>query len=153
MKIIQTTLADPAFQMLIAHLDADLNTRYGVLQSQYDVLNQVIAVDAVVIAFDGETPVGCGCFKRYDAELVEMKRMFVEPEYRGSGMASEIILKLEALAREAGFTGCVLETGIGQPEAIRFYTKLGYQTIENYGPYIGNDHSVCFKKIFQQSLS
>lgn len=53
---------------------------------------------------------------------------------------------LEEWAVERGNTRAVLETGKNQTEAIRLYQKAGYSRMENYGPYAGNDHSVCFSK-------
>jgi putative acetyltransferase len=48
-----------------------------------------------------------------------------------------------------GFSGAILETGIRQIEAIKFYSKSGYQQIDNYGHYIGNSNRVCFYKNLQ----
>jgi putative acetyltransferase len=45
-----------------------------------------------------------------------------------------------------GYSEVILETGILQHEAIRFYTKSGYKPIDNFGPYIGNRNSVCMMK-------
>ena len=66
--------------------------------------------------------------------------MFVRPEYRGSGISSLIISELEVWAAEQGFHATILETGIQQPEAIRFYTKSGYGKIDSFGPYKGNSN-------------
>ena len=72
--------------------------------------------------------------------------MVVKPECRGNGIAKLILLELEKWAMEKGFTKSVLETGVKQPEAIRFYTKLGYVKTQNYGQYIGNENSICMSK-------
>jgi ribosomal protein S18 acetylase RimI-like enzyme len=72
--------------------------------------------------------------------------MFVKAEARGSGIASMVITELEKWATEKGFSKAVLETGIKQEAAIRFYAKHGYSIISNYGPYIGNLNSICMNK-------
>jgi len=46
----------------------------------------------------------------------------------------------------SAFAKSVLETGVRQPEAIRFYTKLGCDKIDNYRQYIGNSNSICMSK-------
>lgn len=145
-QIVRTTSSNPHFGSLIALLDSELNSRYGALQKNYDKHNIIEQNNTVVLAFDGGVPVGCGCFKQYDNDSVEMKRMFVSKEYRGKGISKLVLKELEAWAGENGFKAAVLETGIGQPEAIGLYTKSGYVKTENYGPYIGNKNSVCMKK-------
>lgn len=72
--------------------------------------------------------------------------MFVRPELRGRGIAGEILKELEIWANELNFSECILETGIKQPEAIALYRKSGYETIPNYGQYIGVENTVCMKK-------
>jgi GNAT superfamily N-acetyltransferase len=72
--------------------------------------------------------------------------MFVKAEARGKRIAAAILEELEAWAREATFTECVLETGLKQPEAIALYKREGYEQIPNYGQYAGVENSVCMKK-------
>jgi putative acetyltransferase len=136
----------PALVELVRMLDADLNERNGVHQAQYNQYNSLASIDAAVIASLNGRPIGCGCFKRYDDKAAEIKRMFVRLENRGSGAASGILSELESWARELGYERAVLETGLKQAEAIRFYTKSGYSRIENYGQYAGMPFSICMSK-------
>lgn len=145
-KILRTTSYDKDFQALISLLDAELNERYGIVQKQNDVYNQVEFIDTVALGYIGDVPVACGCFKIFNGNAVEIKRMFVKTEMRGSGIAKDVLLELEKWAIDMNFSEALLETGVKQPEAIRFYSKLGYSRIENYGPYIGNTNSVCMSK-------
>jgi hypothetical protein len=39
-----------------------------------------------------------------------------------------------------------LETGAGQPEAMRLYAAAGFQRIGAFGEYVGNPLSLCFRK-------
>ena len=79
---------------------------------------------------------------------MEIKRMYVSADARNAGIATKILLELEAWAKEMSFRKCVLETGRRQPEAIALYEKNGYKRIDNYGQYAGVDNSLCFEKIF-----
>jgi len=106
-------------------------------------------IETIVLAYVDEKPVACGGFKVYENETVEIKRMYVEPEHRGRGIASQILLELEKWAIELGYTRSILETGRKQGEAIGLYGKRGYQQIENYGQYRGQANSVCFEKKLQ----
>ncbi|MFH1196574.1 MAG: GNAT family N-acetyltransferase [bacterium] len=123
-----------------------MDRRYGIINKQYTPFNQIDSIKNVVVAFDDDKSIGCGSFKKFDNDMVEIKRMFVKPEARGSGAAKLILLELEKWAVESGYKSSVLETGIKQPDAIKFYEKNGYSKIENYGQYIGNSNSVCMSK-------
>ena len=134
------------FRNLIKSLDAELDERYGNLQKQYDVYNQIEFLETVVVAYEENTPVGCGCFKRADDQNVEIKRVFVWNNCRGKGIASLILKELECWAKEKGFLYSILETGSKQHEAINLYKKKGYEITDNFGQYIGNTNSICMKK-------
>ena len=146
LSLLRVTGAHDDFQCLTRLLDADLDARYGALQAAYNPYNASAALDTVVTAYVDQIPVGCGAFKPYDAATVEIKRMFVRPEYRGQGIAGRILAELEAWARELGYTAAILETGRKQAEAIGLYTKRGYRPIENYGQYRGMSNSVCLRQ-------
>lgn len=141
-----TTSLDPEFRTLIAELDTDLRERNGSVMDIYDQHNVIEYVDTVVIAYVNAKPAGCGCFKNYDADTVEMKRMFVRPEARGNGISRKVLAELEKWAKELGFKHTVLETGSKQTEALALYHKAGYNQIPVYGPYVDLPDSICFKK-------
>ena len=144
--VVRVNSSDPDFKKMVKLLDLDLNQRYGVEQSKYDKFNSIESLDTVVIAkVDGEA-VGCGCFKQYDKETVEIKRMFVKTEHRRLGIAAQLLIELESWSIERGFSRAVLETGEKLSEAIRLYTKHGYRQIENYGQYVDFEMSICFAK-------
>jgi GNAT superfamily N-acetyltransferase len=146
LMIIRTNSENVDFQELVKLLDQDLAIRDGADHSFYAQFNKIDAIKNVVVAFQNEFPVGCGAFKKFEDETVEIKRMFVRPEYRGKGIAKIILTELENWAAELGFKLAVLETGKKQPEAIRLYEKSGYVVIQNYGQYEGIENSVCMKK-------
>jgi putative acetyltransferase len=149
-KIAHTDSNNPDFHKLVVLLDFDLTSRYGEIQNQYNPYNKIESLNTVVIAYSEDQPIGCGCFKQYDKDSIEIKRMIVIPELRGTGIAKQILLELEKWAIEKGFSKSILETGIKQPEAIRFYSKLGYKKIENFGQYVGNPNSTCLSKNLAQ---
>jgi len=134
------------FQNLIVELDRGLSGQYENHATTYAPHNLVGYLETVVIAYEKGEAVGCGCFKKYDNNSVEIKRMFVRPELRKKGIASAILLELENWAKERGIKNAVLETGTKQTEAIALYEKKGYKRTENYGPYVGVETSLCFKK-------
>lgn len=146
LHLTRTTSEDPSFRELVKLLDHDLSVRDGADHAFYAPFNTVASLQHVVVAYREHIPVGCGAFKQYTPELVEIKRMFVRPEHRGTGVAQAVLTELERWAQELRYTGYVLETGQKQPEAIQFYLKSGYQRIPNYGQYVGIENSVCMQK-------
>jgi len=145
-RLQQTTSDNEDFRLLIAELDKELQSRYQERQAIYDQYNIIENNRNVIIAYKDETPVGCGCFKKFDDRSVEIKRMFVKPEYRGQKIAASILRELENWAIELDIFGTVLETGTRQHEAIHLYRKSGYIVVENYGPYKGLPESICMQK-------
>lgn len=145
-QIIRTDSSNSDFRNLVTLLDQDLRIRDGDEHTFYAVYNKIDSIAHVVVAYKDDIPVGCGAIKKYSDLVIEIKRMYVLPEYRGKGIAGAVLSNLEAWAVELGFTESILETGKKQPEAIRLYQKSGYTTIPNYGQYQGVENSVCMQK-------
>jgi putative acetyltransferase len=99
----------------------------------------------VVARRDGAA-VGCGGIRLLEADTAEVRRMYVIPDARRTGVARAVLAQLEQLAADLGYTTFRLETGIYQPDAIRLYDRCGYVRIEPYGAYAGDPLSVCFEK-------
>jgi putative acetyltransferase len=145
-EIIRTNSDNPQFRHLIALLDADLTLRYGDLQKHYAQFNHINFIDTVVLAYEEGIAAGCGCFRSFAPDTVEIKRMYVRPEFRGRGISRLILSELEKWAGELGYTKSVLETGNLQAEAIQLYHRFGYTEIPNYGNYEGTETSICMSK-------
>ena len=145
-RSIRTDASDPAFRELVAELDKDLAIRDGNDHAFFAQFNKLHDIRHAVVVWHGAEPVGCGAFKPFDGDTVEVKRMYVRPAHRQKGIASQVLRELERWANELGYDRCVLETGQKQPEAIALYTKHGYSIIPNYGQYIGVESSICFEK-------
>lgn len=146
LKVVKTTSKNPDFLSLIKTFDKYLWERYPELKTNYWGNNIIELNWNVVVIYLDEKPVACGCFKKYDKNTIEIKRMFVSPEVRGLGLAQRVLQELELWAQELDFSISVLETLHKQQEAISLYQKVGYKIVDNYGPYVGLDKSVCMKK-------
>jgi putative acetyltransferase len=147
-EILRTKNENEDFGKLISLLDQELYRIYGDLQHKLDPYNKTVSNNNVVIARIDSGPVGCGCFRIYNEDTVEIKRMFVTPEFRGMGISKRILHELETWAIEIGFVQAILETGIKQIAAIGLYTKSGYEKTENKEYYAGLDTSFCMLKKF-----
>jgi len=145
-QLKHTQSTDPDFKLLVKELDAGLRVTNGDMMDVYDQHNIIESIDTVVIAYLDETPVACGCFKPFDSDAVEIKRMFVRPEARGKGISAMVLQELENWTKSLGYNATVLETGLRQIEAQGLYKKAGYMTIPKYGPYVDLPDSICFRK-------
>jgi putative acetyltransferase len=134
------------FRTLTAELDTNLREIYDRLMDVYDQHNIIEELDTVVIAYADGEPVGCGCFKHFNEDAAEIKRMFVRKNCRGQGLSGLILTELEAWAKEKGFIVTILETGERNIEALGLYRKAGYSPMPNYGPYVNLKSSFCFRK-------
>ncbi|MDI5950821.1 GNAT family N-acetyltransferase [Flavobacterium yafengii] len=146
LKISKTTSENPDFITLITALDKSLWERYPELKTNYWGNNILELNPNVVVIYLDDKPVACGCFKKYDKNTIEIKRMFVSPEARGMGLAQNILRELELWAHDLGYSFSVLETLYKQKEAIALYQKTGYNIVDNYEPYVGLENSICMQK-------
>jgi GNAT superfamily N-acetyltransferase len=67
-----------------------------------------------------------------DQHLAEVKRLWVRPDLRRSGVASALMAAVEQRARELGYRQLYLETGRAQPEALAFYPRTGWTRVEAF---------------------
>ncbi|MBQ4271605.1 MAG: GNAT family N-acetyltransferase [Clostridiales bacterium] len=98
--------------------------------------------DVLIATIDG-TAVGCAGLKKYSSEDVEIKRVWVEPGFRGNHIASRMMDLIEEKAREMGFKRAVLQTRPIMEDAVGLYEKRGYSLIENYPPYDQLEGAIC----------
>ena len=80
---------------------------------------------------DGD-PVCGGGLKRLPDGTCEIKRMYVVPQARRTGVASALLAALEGAARDLGYRIARLDTGSRQPHAQAFYEASGYRRVENF---------------------
>ena len=145
--LTRTTSDNQDFQLLIIELDRLLKITDGDDHDFYSQYNKTENIKNVVIFYDDQKAVGCGAFKRYEENVVEIKRMYVLPDYRGKNIGLKIINELEVWAKELNYKKCILETGIKLQSAIALYLKSGYKITDNYGQYEEVENSICMKKI------
>ena len=145
-SMVRTTSDNKDFGDLVIQLDAYLRILDGEDHAFYAQFNKSNLLKNALVCYENEVAVGIGAYKEYDAETVEIKRMYTLPEYRGKGIAKAIVTELELWAKEEGYQLAILETGYLQKDAIGLYQKLGYEITDNFGQYIGVENSVCMKK-------
>ena len=104
------------------------------------------SIQDVLIAYIDDVPVACSGLKKYSESDIEIKRVWVEPEYRGHHIATDMMKIIEDKAKQQGFQKIILQTREIMKDAVKLYEKLGYNRINNYPPYNKLDGAICFAK-------
>ncbi|MCC3289694.1 MULTISPECIES: GNAT family N-acetyltransferase [unclassified Arthrobacter] len=153
LRIREVPWSNPVGADLREAQQAELDARYGT--AEHDP-NPPRASDSAVflIAYERSTgqPLGCGGLRRLDTTTAEIKRVYVLPYARGSGVATAVLGALEARAKQMGFAVLTAEAGSAQPDGHRFYENAGYRVVPNFGPYIASDGSTCYSKTIGAAL-
>jgi len=149
MKIQPVDPALPAALAMIAKLDQMHVELYPAESNHLDSIETLRRSNVLFLgAFVAGELVGCGAVKRVadDGEYGEIKRVYVQDDHRGRGVAKGIMAALEAHLVDAGVPLARLETGIRQAEAISMYRRLGYRERGPYGGYRPDPLSVFMEK-------
>lgn len=124
-------------------------------------------IPVFLVAYHANIPVGCGGLRqlppsyRTPDNAAEIKRMFVDPLYRGpiegsndlrTSIASLILTRLEEEAVGRGWGLLLLETGGLMGKARRFYERCGYVERKVFGNYSEADNSVYYEKRLYSSV-
>ncbi len=137
----------PDVRDLIAALDRYQDSLYPP-EARYaldiESLNLPNVIFAVARTEMGQA-VGCAAIV-LEGDRGELKRMYLEPTARGTGVAIELLAQLETRARAAGCKEVLLETGPLQPQALRFYARQGYERRGPFGSYPEHPLSVFMAK-------
>ena len=154
MEVRRVTFTHPDALTLVEEVQAEYTLRYGGPdETPLDPTMFDAPQGAFFVGYVRDLPVAMGGWRfRADvaafgqSAVTEIKRMYVAPRARRSGLARQVLAHLETTAREAGAVVMVLETGIEQPEAIALYLSSGYSPVEGFGHYKWSSKSRYYGK-------
>jgi GNAT superfamily N-acetyltransferase len=95
-----------------------------------------------IVARRNGVAIACGGFRYLQPGVCEMKRIYS----RQAGVGKLIVTELEKRALVLGYQQIKLATRKANTQAIRFYTKQGYQVISPFGPYTEHSHYLSLAK-------
>jgi ribosomal protein S18 acetylase RimI-like enzyme len=98
----------------------------------------------LLLARDGERSTACVGVRPLNDDVCEMKRLYVRPEARGTGLGRQLALKAIAFGRSAGYRAMRLDTLPSMASAQQLYRALGFRDI---GPY---RHSPVEDNVFME---
>ena len=87
------------------------------------------------LAQSGDEIAGCVVMRpltTVEPAACEVKRLYVRPAHRGSGVAVALMDALEAFAVREGYRFVYLDTFDDLAGAVRFYERRGYERIPRY---------------------
>ena len=86
----------------------------------------------LLIARDAGEPVGCVALRPLGDADCEMKRMYVRPSHRGSGLGRALAERIVAEARALGYRNMKLDTLPRLEAAMALYRSLGFVEAARY---------------------
>ncbi len=125
-EYVQSLGIDLSFQEIDSEL-ADLAATYGPPGGRLLLAD----VDGAIA--------GCVALRPLEAGRCEMKRLYVRPDFRGTGLGKALALAVIAAARDLGYTSMRIDTLPQMGAARKLYETLGFREIEPYrfNPVLG----------------
>jgi ribosomal protein S18 acetylase RimI-like enzyme len=119
------------FEEYAAWLDVDLG--FQGFDDELRTLPGKYAPPAGRLFLAGEPPVACIALRPLDEPHVgEVKRLYVRPAARGTGLGRALVETLLAHARDIGYRELRLDTASWMDDAVRLYARLGFSERSPY---------------------
>lgn len=77
----------------------------------------------------GNQIIGCFGIEARSATDTELRRMYLDTDYRGAGIAQRMLDHAQTEARALGFTKLILSSAEIQRSAVSFYRKSGFRQV------------------------
>jgi putative acetyltransferase len=145
-RIREGSPLEASVMALIAELDAFNTALYPAESNHFDPPEALARGRCIflVVEQDGAA-VGCGAAKHCGG-WAEIKRMYLKPEVRGTGLAKLMLERLLDWAKGEGLTIARLETGNASHGALNLYRRAGFEEVAAFPPYNPDPLSIFMER-------
>ena len=84
------------------------------------------------LGFENRAAAGCVALRDFGDNVAELKRLYVRPQFRGSGLGRLLTQRIIEEARERGYVRILLDTVPSMTAAVVLYRSLGFRPIAPY---------------------
>ena len=128
---------DPQVMALYADFIVEVDTELGldVVEAELEAgppRDLTAPHGVMLLAVRDSEAAAIGGVRHLDSEVAEIKSMYVAPAHRGSGLASALLRRLEAIARDRGCLATRLDTSDYLTPAVALYRSAGYREVPDY---------------------
>jgi GNAT superfamily N-acetyltransferase len=115
-EFVRSVYSDAKYEALLAAAETDNRPPRGQMR----------------LAMDGDTPLGCGTVQTIGSGDAEIKRVYVAPAARGTGLGRALMERLIDDCRALNMQRILMDTGRVLTDAQALYDRLGFH---RRGPY------------------
>ncbi len=87
---------------------------------------------ALILAFSGRVAIGCTGIREWESDIAELKRMYIQPEYRKYGIGRKLLELGIETAQVLKYNKIRLDTLPDMTQAINLYLAFGFYEIPAY---------------------
>ena len=132
-----TDLLKDYYDLMITRVRADGGTvgdRSEAIEEFWGEVDKYMPPDGrlFIAKNDAGEMIGCGMMKKIKPDTAEMRRLFVKPEARGTGLGRHLVERRIDAARSMGIKTLLVDTLKANVEMQGLYHKLGFEEIEIY---------------------
>ncbi|MFT3680793.1 MAG: GNAT family N-acetyltransferase [Ferruginibacter sp.] len=120
------------FEQYAASLDIDLCFQGFADEVKTVSIQYNMPQGALLLAYVNEKAVGCAAIRRLDDDSAELKRMFVQPEYRQYKLGRKLLELAIAVTGELNYKNIKLDTLPTMLPALNLYRSVGFYEIPAY---------------------
>lgn len=87
---------------------------------------------ALILAYEKDQAIACIGLRKYDTDAAELKRMFVDPDYRGQQIGQKLLKMIIKEAMDLGYKSILLDTIADMNSAMKLYRSFDFKEISPY---------------------
>lgn len=86
----------------------------------------------LILVSQGVAYIGCAGIRKLEHNIAELKRMYINPDYRGLKIGTRLLERSVGLAKQLGYTKIRLDTLAAMVQAQALYRSFGFYEIPAY---------------------